>query len=152
MPEERTVSAFTWITPPLRSRLRVGQMAARTIVRQHYSTENKSRKHAVPKPTVKFYDIKSKIFNSTSDRSESDLLLDDEDDAWLDEPLDPNVKNLTAERLDAESNSAINLQSKTLSTFLSLYGDNLQAEDNKDLVNATQVEPNPDDNDFSMSF
>ncbi|KAF9477045.1 hypothetical protein BDN70DRAFT_811256 [Pholiota conissans] len=41
MPEERTVSAFTWITPPLRSRLSIGQMAARTQIRQHYSTEKK---------------------------------------------------------------------------------------------------------------
>ncbi|KAF8970648.1 hypothetical protein BDZ97DRAFT_1790298, partial [Flammula alnicola] len=62
MPEERTVSAFTWITPPLRNRLRVGQMAARTQVRQHYSTETKARKRSVPRPTVKFYDVKNKIF------------------------------------------------------------------------------------------
>ena len=33
MPEERTVSAFTWISPPLRSRILVRQMAWRTKVR-----------------------------------------------------------------------------------------------------------------------
>ena len=41
MPEERTVSAFTWISPPLRSRIRVRQMAWRTKVRQYYATETK---------------------------------------------------------------------------------------------------------------
>lgn len=41
MPEERTVSSFTWITGPLRSHLTVAQMARRTQIKQHYSTETK---------------------------------------------------------------------------------------------------------------
>jgi hypothetical protein len=41
MPEERTVSAFTWITPPARSLMGLVQMTARTKVRQHYATETK---------------------------------------------------------------------------------------------------------------
>jgi hypothetical protein len=41
MPEERTVSALTWITPPARSLMGLVQMTARTKVRQHYATETK---------------------------------------------------------------------------------------------------------------
>ncbi|TFK63856.1 hypothetical protein BDN72DRAFT_927053 [Pluteus cervinus] len=41
MPEERTVSTFTWLTPPLRSQLSIGTMMATTQVRQYYQTENK---------------------------------------------------------------------------------------------------------------
>jgi len=41
MAEERTVSAFTWITPARRSLMSVRQMGARTIVQQHYTTETK---------------------------------------------------------------------------------------------------------------
>lgn len=41
MPEERTVSSFTWITGPLRSQMSVQQMAQRTQVRQHFLSETK---------------------------------------------------------------------------------------------------------------
>jgi hypothetical protein len=39
MPEERTGSKFTWLTPALRSRLKVPQMGAITMVNQYYETE-----------------------------------------------------------------------------------------------------------------
>lgn len=41
MPEERTVSTFTWLTPALRSRLLVPAMTAMTQIRQYYKTEEK---------------------------------------------------------------------------------------------------------------
>ena len=41
MPEERTVSTFTWMTPALRSRLSVPAMTAITQIRQYYKTEEK---------------------------------------------------------------------------------------------------------------
>jgi hypothetical protein len=41
MPEERTVSSFTWLTPALRSRLLVPAMTAMTQIRQYYKTEEK---------------------------------------------------------------------------------------------------------------
>jgi len=41
MPEERTGSKFTWLTPALRSRLKVPQMGAITMVNQYYETEKK---------------------------------------------------------------------------------------------------------------
>ena len=41
MPEERTVSTFTWMTPALRSRLSVPTMTAITQIRQYYKMEEK---------------------------------------------------------------------------------------------------------------
>jgi len=45
MPEERTVSTITWMTPALRSRLTVNQVGARAMIRQHYMTEKKVCEH-----------------------------------------------------------------------------------------------------------
>ncbi|KAF8914403.1 hypothetical protein CPB84DRAFT_1841112 [Gymnopilus junonius] len=116
MAEERTVSIFTWMMLALHANLSVGQMAAKTIVRQHYATEKKARKHSKPRPTVKFYDVKSKIF-WTTDTSDSPKVLDDEDDSWLDEKAESHP---TAQSLGAETNrsSPVNLQSSMLATFL----------------------------------
>jgi hypothetical protein len=41
MAEERTVSAFTWITPALRSNLQVNTMVAMTQIGQYYQTKQK---------------------------------------------------------------------------------------------------------------
>jgi hypothetical protein len=98
---------------------------------------------------VKFYDVKSKIFNTKAETSESDLLLDDEDDSWLDQPLDTNFS--ASDILHAEEHSTINLQSKALSTFLS--SDDVQPVTEEVQPSKTQMaKPNFDDNDFSMTF
>jgi hypothetical protein len=39
MAEERTVSTFTWLTPPLRAKLSVASMARMTQIRQYYASE-----------------------------------------------------------------------------------------------------------------
>ena len=39
MAEERTVSNFTWLTPPLRAKLSVASMARMTQIRQYYAGE-----------------------------------------------------------------------------------------------------------------
>ncbi|KAF9546815.1 hypothetical protein CPC08DRAFT_729838 [Agrocybe pediades] len=108
MPEERTVSAFTWITPPFHSRLLVGNMAARTQIRQHYATEAKLRKNSTPRPTVKFFNIKDQLFNPKNKKQELDVPEDDIDDSWLDTPAETYP---TARALDVESQSCpINLR------------------------------------------
>lgn len=172
MPEERTVSAFTWISTPLRSRILVKQMAWRTKVRQYYATETKvlillyidlrikfsdslsfkPRKDSAPRPAVKFYDVKSRIFSKKS--SSEDLPDDDEDDSWLDEPQEVYD---SVRKLDAEKSSPINLASKFLTTFLANTKDNSGNEalppslhDNK-VPNVAPI-PVQDDNDFSMEF
>ncbi|KAF9034363.1 hypothetical protein BJ165DRAFT_1356524 [Panaeolus papilionaceus] len=39
MPEERTASTFTWLTPALRARMKIGQISARAVINQFYKTE-----------------------------------------------------------------------------------------------------------------
>ncbi|KDR75453.1 hypothetical protein GALMADRAFT_140951 [Galerina marginata CBS 339.88] len=154
MPEERTVSAFTWISPPLRLRILVRQMAWRTKVRQYYATETKPCKNSAPKPMVKFYDVKSRIFlKSAKKASSEDLPDDDEDDTWLDEPQDDVYDSVW--ELDAEKSSPINLASKHLAMFLadakesSATTEGLHFNVNKPEAISAAVQ---DDNDFSMVF
>ena len=179
MPEERTVSAFTWMSPPLRSKILVRQMAWRTKVRQYYTTEAKvwliihlvcqclnltehsyfkPRKNSTPRPTVKFYDVKSKIFSKKDATNHGQLPDDDEDDSWLDEPEEAVYDS--AQELEAESTSPINLASQHLASFL--------ADDSPDTSNSNSgssqntatgnLKPHAaatiaqEDNDFSMEF
>ncbi|KAF8910582.1 hypothetical protein CPB84DRAFT_1842574 [Gymnopilus junonius] len=154
MAEERTVSTFTWMTPALHANLSVGQMAAKTIVHQHYATEKKAHKHSKPRPTVKFYDVKSKIF-WTTDTSDSPKVLDDEDNSWLDEKAESHP---TAQSLGAETNrsSPVNLQSSMLATFLvdekpKSEGHN-KSKSKPVLAPGDAPSANLDDNNFLMLF
>ena len=113
----------------------------------------KPRKNSAPKPSVKFYDVKSKIFSKKAKKASSeDLPDDDEDDSWLDEPQEAYD---SVQELDAEKSSPINLASKYLTTFLA----HTKEDDSEALPlcgNDVQV-PVPvvqlkDDNDFSMEF
>ena len=172
MPEERTVSALTWITPPARSLMGLVQMTARTKVRQHYAMETKvrvillifdwygsssnllfkARKNSTPRPTVKFYDVKSKIFSKTSLKG-SKLPDDDEDDSWLDEESE---RHDSVQVLDAETTSPINPASKYLATFLAEEEEKSTADvlpDEGKKVNNIQAPTKVgEDNDFSMDF
>ncbi|KAL1701959.1 ribonuclease H-like domain-containing protein [Schizophyllum commune] len=96
MPDERTVSTFTWLSSAVRNRIKVNTLTAMTSIRQYYlkKEENaKKRAAANPRPTVKFYDIK-KLFDPVEDDNE-----DDEDDeggsgsSWLDEPAEEVLPN-----------------------------------------------------------
>lgn len=149
-------------------------MAWRTKVRQYYATETKvlillfidvhikifdlltfkPRKNSAPRPTVKFYDVKSKIFSKSAKKSSSeDLPDDDEDDSWLDEPREAYI---SVRELDAEKSSPINLASKYLTTFLA----NTKDDSGIETLPLHANEPGPklvpvpvqDDNDFSMEF
>ena len=137
-----------------------------TIYRLTYQISNsltlKPRNNSAPRPTVKFYDIKSKIFSKESKPaakkgSSEDWPDDDEEDSWLDEPQE--IYN-SVQELDAENSSPINLASKYLTTFLANTKDDsgidalppsLHDNLNKPTGN---VAPDSvqDDNDFSMEF
>ena len=168
MPEERTVSTFTWLTPALRSRLSVSAMTAMTQIRQYYKTEEKvctfildvypthhgitqSRLHARSKPSVKFFDIKNRFF-SKSGAATNENPDDDEDDSWLDEP---NVKVFPPEgSLDVSPN--IDLSSQCLAASLSEEPSsrdtpNPQPNPRPQLEEA-HGEPSELDNDFSMDL
>lgn len=81
MAEERTVSSFTWLTPPLCSKLAVASMARMTQIRQYYATE---KQHSVSlfnvfglpphtplqlcqksHPHIKYFEAKAKNQNSS---------------------------------------------------------------------------------------
>ena len=114
----------------------------------------KPRKNSATRPTVKFYDVKSKIFSKSAKKVTSeDSPDDDEDDSWLDEPQEAYD---SVQELDAEKSSPINLASKYLATFLAHTKDDsgieaLPLHDNEPEVATVQV-PVQDDNDFSMEF
>ena len=104
----------------------------------------------MPKPTVKFYYVKSRIFSKTSP-AESGLPDDDEDDSWLDEAPE---KHGLAQILDAETSSPVDPASKYLTTFLgnkkeTPISDIIPDKDQKDTQVTTTV---GNDNDFSMNF
>ena len=74
----------------------------------------KPSNNSAPRPTVKFYNVKRKIFSKTAKKASSeDLPDDDEDDSWLDEPREAYDSD---QELDAEKSSPINLVSKYLTT------------------------------------
>ncbi|KAF8808808.1 hypothetical protein BYT27DRAFT_7222703 [Phlegmacium glaucopus] len=142
MPEERTVSAFTWINPALW---------------QHYTMEKKAHKHTTPRPTVRFYGVKGKIFNSKASTKKTDKVLDDEDDSWLNEPCEEIPP---AWALDAETTSPIDATSKLLATFLADEKDHsMGSKSSENLMVLTTVNAAQNgqqvilnDNDFSMEF
>jgi hypothetical protein len=113
---------------------------------------SKARKNSTPRPTVKFYDIKSKIFSKTPP-VESGLPDDDEDDSWLDEAPE---KHGVAHVLDAETSSPIDPASRYLTTFLGNEKETRISDiisDKNQKATGTQVTTVEDnDNDFSMNF
>jgi hypothetical protein len=112
----------------------------------------KARKNSTPRPTVKFYDVKSKIFSKTSLKG-SKLPDDDEDDSWLDEESE---RHDSVQVLDAETTSPINPASKYLATFLAEEEEKSTADvlpDEGKKVNNIQAPTKVgEDNDFSMDF
>ncbi|KAJ3742612.1 hypothetical protein DFH05DRAFT_1572002 [Lentinula detonsa] len=76
MAEERTVSHFTWLTPPERSRMKVTTMTAIIQVGQFYQCEKKTRNDS-----IHYWHVKNKFIGSTSHPK-----TNQESDEWLDEP------------------------------------------------------------------
>ncbi|KAF8061423.1 ribonuclease H-like domain-containing protein [Lyophyllum atratum] len=105
MPEERTVSTFTWMSPALRSQLKVGSMTSMTQIKQFYQAERKPRIHSNPNPSARFE-------AKPGEQKIKEEVLDDMDDKWLDEPPTPTEP---ADDLEA---SLINMLSKSLGSVL----------------------------------
>jgi hypothetical protein len=160
MPEERTVSTFTWLTPALRSRLSVPAMTAMTQIRQYYKTEEKvcpfildayltthhsitqSRLRARSKPSVKFFDIKNRFFSKSGAANENH---NDEDDSWLDEP---NIEVFPPE-VFLDVSSHVDLSSQCLAASLSEEPSTNDPQHNPRSQEA-HGEPSELDDDFSM--
>lgn len=116
-----------------------------------------ARKDAVPKPTVKFYNIQDKFF-PTSTKEENPLNIEDGDDSWLDEGRTArdteDFRTAMASGGDIAPMSPISLISSSLATFLA----NDKPEDivllnsSLPLVSTAVDTKLHTDNDFSMSF
>ncbi|KAG6905981.1 hypothetical protein DXG01_016475 [Tephrocybe rancida] len=108
MPEERTVSTFTWLTPALRANLSIGSITSMTQIRQFYQTESKQRAHSNSRPSSAFE------AKTTSIHHHTEMPIDDTSDKWLDEPLEPVE---SAVELDVMlPNYPVNMKSKSLET------------------------------------
>lgn len=70
MPDERTVSKFTWMTPKERSKLSVGSMTAMVQIAQFYETEKKvsGSNHTFISGYMTYTCLVSRALQSTSDR------------------------------------------------------------------------------------
>jgi hypothetical protein len=125
MPEERTVSKFTKLTPAERSQMTLPTMLATTTVAQYYKTKDKVHRKATRKPAVKYRDVKDTwtASHSIPESEASRAALDEEDDSWLDERQDEEVQDHIA--LDMSPRSArpwarfINLSSHRITEMLS---------------------------------
>ncbi|KAH9975131.1 hypothetical protein BGW80DRAFT_1300720 [Lactifluus volemus] len=120
MPEEVTGSVFTWLTPKLRNRMSVDTMSAMTQIRQYYQTEQKIRARSDPRPTVKFYEIKKKIFPSSDD--DPSAMSDDEAEGTTDVPNASDVPdgstNDRARAIGKEDLPYINMDTRIITDII----------------------------------
>jgi hypothetical protein len=164
MAEERTVSAFTWLTPPLRSKLAVASMSRMTQIRQYYASE---KQHSVSSfkffvsfltlllqlrqkshPRMKYFEAKAQSKNSSFREPEIAEPADD-DTLWPSESGNDDTHK--EYDLTARTTSLLNLDSSWLLDVLSekssskdLKGPQVQHE----LVPTSQAS----NNNFSLSF
>ncbi|KAF8328310.1 hypothetical protein F5887DRAFT_151909 [Amanita rubescens] len=115
MPEERTVSSFTWLTSPLRANMLMSSMVNMTKIRQYYQTEQKARANSLPVPRMLYIDARKKLNEKLRENK------DEEDDSWLDDkPGDGNEAEVSPEvALEARTSSLIDFDCKLLSGILS---------------------------------
>ena len=165
MAEERTVSSFTWLTPPLRSKLAVASMARMTQIRQYYATE---KQHLVclfnlfvsfltlplqlrqkSHPRMKYFEAKAQNKNSSfrepeiTEPAADDLLWPSE--FGKDEALDKEFD------LTARTTSLLNLDSTLLADVLSEKPTSKVQKDSQvqnDTLAASQVS----NDNFSLLF
>ncbi|KAL0068725.1 hypothetical protein AAF712_004054 [Marasmius tenuissimus] len=111
MAEERTVSNFTWITPPVRNRMSVATMSHMTTVRQYYKANNitvllslfglcncryklllmiyqSQTRKSNPQPILKYYQIVRAEKESLQNTEDTKPLEEEEEDRWIDERTD----------------------------------------------------------------
>ncbi|KAL0952524.1 hypothetical protein HGRIS_006785 [Hohenbuehelia grisea] len=123
MAEERTVSKFTWITPPLCSRLAVPSTVAMTQIGQYYRSKPQQKRpsaNRIPIVHTRFCDIKASVFPTDRDCDVAPSLIHDveADDLWLDE-IDGVDDVADEETIDLLAGAHINLDSHILASLLS---------------------------------
>ncbi|KAF7760558.1 hypothetical protein Agabi119p4_11234 [Agaricus bisporus var. burnettii] len=171
MEEERTGSVFTWLSPPLRSRISVDMMGAITRVRRHFKEVTKPHSPSMKRPKIYFYDFHSRFMDDTeagevqgssgiggtAEKDKySDVIINgadaddmDDDDNWLAHDHDVAKLHSALGSIDA---SPCALDSRHITAALSW-----NAPSNSSDVSSTQsltLEeiPSGDDNDFSLNL
>ena len=166
MAEERTVSSFTWLTPPLRSKLAVASMARMTQIRQYYATE---KQHSVSlfdffglpphtplqlrqksHPRMKYFEAKAK--NKKSSLQEPEITEPASDDTLWPSESGNNEPFVDKEfDLTARSTSFLNLDSSWLASVLT-EKPTLKDENGPQVQDEKMVVPQVSNNNFSLSF
>ena len=166
MAEERTVSNFTWLTPPLRANLSVASMARMTQVRQYYASEKHYSVCIIlnffvslltpiqlrPKshPRMKFFEVKAQ--NKGSSFREPEISEPAGDDTlW---PTESGKDEAPAEKeyeLTARTTSLLNLDSSWLVDVLS---EKPTPKDQKgpQVQSSKERVPQVSNNDFNLLF
>ncbi|EKM75999.1 hypothetical protein AGABI1DRAFT_131717 [Agaricus bisporus var. burnettii JB137-S8] len=172
MEEERTGSVFTWLSPPLRSRISVDMMGAITRVRRHFKEESKLNSPSLRRPKLHFYEFRNRFMDDTqkgenqasSDTGEpgekekfSEVVIngadadeaDDEDD-WLTHDTDTAKVHSASGSIEA---SPVALDSTHVAAALSWNAPSRVPPDTSSTLSlALEVIASGDDNDFSISL
>ncbi|KAG1822468.1 uncharacterized protein BJ212DRAFT_1476895 [Suillus subaureus] len=85
MADERTASTMNWLNSALRSSLKSSTIVSQVQVRQWALMDPERTKRPPSKPTVKFRDLDSTLFDV-------DLDSNDSGDNWLEESEDPEIE------------------------------------------------------------
>ncbi|KAF7768644.1 hypothetical protein Agabi119p4_7887 [Agaricus bisporus var. burnettii] len=172
MEEERTGSVFTWLSPPLRSRISIDMMGAITRVRRHFKEESKLNSPSLRRPKLHFYEFRNRFMDDTqkgenqasSDTGEpgekekfSEVVIngadadeaDDEDD-WLTHNTDTAKVHSASGSIEA---SPVALDSTHVAAALSWNAPSRVPPDTSSTLSlALEVIASGDDNDFSISL
>ena len=168
MAEERTVSGFTWMTPPLRSKLAVESMSRMTQIRQYYASEKQHSVRLVfnfffsfltlplqlrqkSHPRIKYLEAKAQ--NKTSSLQDPEITEPAADDTLWPSESGNDKALMYKELLTARTTSLLNLDSSWLADVLS---EKSTSKDQK--VSQVQreqvatVTSQASNNNFSLSF
>ncbi|KAJ8089205.1 hypothetical protein PM082_014453 [Marasmius tenuissimus] len=135
MAEERTVSNFTWITPPVRNRMSIATMSDMTTVRQYYKANDIVTRKSNPQPILKYHQIVKAERESalTAGSEDAKPLEEEEDDRWIDERADED------EEADLESPGSWHRLLQVVKTVVNLDSPYLQGLLSKSRVANTAV-------------
>jgi hypothetical protein len=173
MAEERTVSTFTWLTPPRRANLSVASMARMTQIRQYYASK---KKHSVrillnffvsllklplqlrqkSHPRMKYFEAKAKNKSRSSSLqgSEPEITEPAADDMLWPTESGENGEALANKEFDltARTTSLLNLDSSWLADVLSEKPTSKDQKNPQVQSSNLKEKAEVSNNNFSLSF
>ncbi|KAK0447658.1 ribonuclease H-like domain-containing protein [Armillaria borealis] len=161
MPDERTVSKFTAMTPKSRSRLKVTSIGAMAQVGQYYETQRKLQLQRVeqerisrgesepPLRSVKFSDIRhQKLPPDSSEQAVESMPFDEDGDDWLDE-----TEGVEFSEMAASLNTPVNLNSDRVRSMLAEQSKvTKQAGKGKEVVVEEEIDEETNDENYEVEF